>query len=156
MNAVILPFRRPGRYAAPLTCSPALRATLLDSIAQVLMDDCADSPWWVVSEAIFAAGESLSGGGSFLDAVEAAEKVILAHHTARGNRAPIKNITANRRQRQEAFFQLAARIIEDRLKDQTWNKHYALARARRVIEGGGTVGAALHHALGDELNGGSA
>lgn len=150
MNAVILPFKRPTDNAHLST----LRATLLDTIAQVLMDDCADLPWEVIHEAICAAGEALSGGGSFLDAVEASEDTILAHHS--GNRPINAAITLRRRERQDAFFQLAARIIEDRLKNQTWNKHYALARARRVIESGGTVGAALHHALGDTVYGGAA
>lgn len=156
MNAVILPFKRQGQHTVLTAHLPSLRATLLDSIAQVLMHDYVDSPWEVIHEAICAAGEALSGGGSFLDAVEASENIILAHHVATGNRPMAESISAQRRQRQDAFFELASRIIEDRLKNQTWNKHYALARARRVIEGGGTVGAALHHALGDEIDGGAA
>lgn len=153
MNAVILPFKRQSQHVVSTAHLPALRATLLDTIAQVLMDDYADSPWEVIHEAICAAGEALSDGGSFLDAVEASENIILAHHVAHGNRPMAEAITSQRRQRQDAFFHLAALIIDDRLKDQTWNKHYALARARRIIEGGGTVGSALHHALGDELGG---
>lgn len=148
MSAMILPFKRPAENAHLST----LRATLLDTITQVLMDDCADLPWEIIHEATCAAGEALSAGGSFLDAVEASENTILAT----GNRPIPAAITLRRHQRQAAFFQLAARIIDDRLKTKTWNKHYALARARRIIEGGGTIGAALHHALGDNFDGGAA
>lgn len=155
MGAVILPFKRPHRSALLANLS-VMRAALLDTIAQVLMHDNADSPWEVIHEAICAAGEALHGGGSFLDAVDAAENTLLAHHVACGNRPPAETTNAQRRERQDALFQIAACIIEHKLKEHTWNKHYALARARRVIEGGGTVGAALHHALGDDMHGGAA
>lgn len=151
MSAVILPFKRTALPEHALS----LRGLLLDTIAQSLMADYGNVAWPAVDDAIRAAGEALSAGGTFLDALDASEKVILVH--ASGDNQPIlAALSMERRQRQAAFFAMAARMIEDRLRDNPWNKHYALSRARRVIEGGGTIGAALHHALGDDPQGGAA
>lgn len=151
MSAVILPFKRAALPEHRLS----LHGLLLDTIAQSLMADYGNVTWPAVDDAIRAAGEALSGGGSFLDALDASEKIILAH-AAGGNAQILAALSAERQQRQAAFFAMAARMIEDRLQQQPWDKHYALSRARRVIEGGGTIGAALHHALGDNLQGGAA
>lgn len=151
MSAVILPFKRAALPEHRLS----LRGLLLDTIAQSLMADYGHVTWPAVDDAIRAAGEALSAGGSFLDALDASEKIILVH--ASGDNQPILDaLSTQRRQRQAAFFALAARMIDDRLQDKPWNKHYALSRARRVIEGGGTIGVALCHALGDDYTGGAA
>lgn len=153
MDAVILPFKRPGRA---LTCSPlpTLHARLIDTIAQTVMQDYAACPWPVIQDAIARADEALNNGESFFEAVEAAENVVLAHHQRGGNPLLADALAKQRRRRQDAFFHQAARVIRDRLKNRHVDVHYALARARRVIEGGGTINAALHHALGDDFESG--
>lgn len=156
MDAVILPFKRPGRAAlCDGSPSPTLRATLLDAIAQAVMQDYATCPWPVIQDAIASAGEALTEGGSFFDAIEASESVILAYHNIDGNLQLTNAIAKQRRRRQAAFFDQAARVIRDRLRNRHTDVHYALARARRVIEGGGTINAALCHALGDDFEIGS-
>lgn len=156
MDAVILPFKRPGRAAmSGGSSSPTLRATLLEAIAQTVTQDYAACPWPVIQDAIACADEALNNGESFFVAVEAAENVVLAHHQHGGNPILAQALAMQRRRRQDAFFHQAARVIRDRLKNRYVDVHYALARARRVIEGGGTINAALHHALGDDFEIGS-
>lgn len=156
MSATILPFHKPdSRPVITQRMANSMQARILDDIAQVVLQDYAAWPYVVADEAIRAASEVLASGGSFLDAVEAAENIVISHSPAE-TRQLTASLLKRRARRQEAFFNLAARVIEDRLQAKPWDKHYALTRARRVIEGGGTINAALCHALGDDYTGGAA
>ena len=62
-----------------------------------------------------------------------------------------------RERRVAAFFAMAAGQIQYRLRNEPQIEyHRALVRARRVIEGDGTIGAAICRALGDHGMGGAA
>ncbi len=158
MNATILPFARPAATAAVEKLPTKTRDLLMETISNVIVTDYAALPWTIIDEALRAASEALDAHGTFLDAVVACEHVLLTSHPgAQGrNHRLLEAIAKRRERRQQAFFSLAARIIEARLPAHGEHKHYALLRARRVIEGGGTINAALYHALGDDDAGGAA
>lgn len=169
MSATILPFTRPSADALidlrkskmesiVESLSQKTRETLLENLSSVLMADHAALPWVVIDEALRAASEALEAGGMFLDAIVACEQVILAQRESETgrNHKLIDTIFRRRERRHQAFFNLAARVIDARLPGNSVHKHYALLRARRVIEGGGTINVALRHALGDDDTGGAA
>ena len=125
------------------------RAMILDAIAQGLMADFACWPWVIVDEAIRKAAESLDAGGSFLDAIEASEQIMLNHKTeTTGSGQRLKLILQRRERRQQVHFCMAARIINRKINNAL-QRHHALLRARRIIEGGGSINAALYGALGN-------
>lgn len=147
MSAIIYNFDATRR--APATGNTTLRDRIKGQIAQAIMEDYGDWPWPVVKQAIEAAGDRIDRDGTLLDAIEASEQVFLDHRAAEAGK---RNLIAQRRQhRREALFRQAARAINGRLhsKGQWLHRHYALLRARRVIERGGTISAALRDALGE-------
>jgi len=157
MSATILPFARPSATLATEKLPTKTRDTLLEAISNVVITDYAYLPWAIIEEALRAASDALDAGGMFLDAIVACDQVLLTSRPGQhgNNHRLLEAIAKRRERRQQAFFNLAARIIDARLQDHSEHKHYALLRARRVIEGGGTINAALYHALGDDYTGGA-
>lgn len=114
-----------------------LRAIVHSATAQSVMDQHGTRPWPEVEEAIKTAHQALDAGATIMEALAAADECISRHQPA-----------WKREQRNCAFFALAARQIRDRLRGRPHiNYHRAMVRARRIIEGGGTIGLALYHAL---------
>ncbi len=120
-----------------------------DSVTQVIMENFKQHRVFAIAEGIGAANRVLDGGGSFLDAMDAAEKAILiADEKVTLDWAALKKAMAIvRRERLDPV--LRARMA-GRPDDQVTA---ALERAHRVLDGGGTMGAAMWHALGDDVNG---
>lgn len=136
MGAVIdLDMARRARAVRP---NPTmLRAIVHSATAQSVMEQYADRPWPVVDDAIRVAHEALDGGATILQALAVAEQCISRHKPS-----------CLRERHNNAFFAMAARQIRDRLRNRPQvNYHRALIRARRIIEGGGSVGLAIYHAL---------
>ncbi len=153
MTAIIIDLesvRRRTPRAEPVAPATAFRDRVKHDIAQVVMEDYSDWPWPIVQQAIAAAAARLDADGTFLDAVETAEQVFLDHRAAESGKRDL--VVQRRQHRREAFFRQAARTIDDRLRGTgKWlQRHYALVRARRVIDRGGTIGAALRAALGED------
>jgi hypothetical protein len=120
-----------------------------DSVTQVIMENFRQHKVFAVAEGIGAANRVIDGGGSFLDAMDAAEKAILiaGEKVVLDWGALKKAMAIIRRERLDPI--LRARMA-GRPEDQV---AAALARAHRVLDGGGTMGAAMWGALGDEVFG---
>jgi hypothetical protein len=120
-----------------------------DSVAQVIMENFRQHRVFAIAEGIGAANRVIDGGGSFIEAVDAAEKAILiADEKVPLDWAALKKAMAIvRRERLDPV--LRARMA-GRPEDQIIA---ALARAHRVLDGGGTMGAAMWRALGDDAIG---
>ncbi len=151
MPATVIDLNQFRRRAGLAAVTTSFRDQAKEKIAQVIMQDYSDWPWPVVEQAIAAAKVSLDTDGTFLDAIEASEQVFVDNRR-RTDHGRLALLEERRKHRRDAFFKLASREIKDRLAGKaSWlERHYALVRARRVIDGGGTIGAALRHALGPE------
>jgi len=153
MTATIIDFesiRARTPRAESVVPTVTFRDRVKHDIAQVVMEDYSDWPWPIVQQAIAAAAACLDADGTLLDAVEASEQIFLDHHPIESGK---RDLVAQRRQhRRAALFRQAARTIDERLRGTgKWlQRHYALVRARRVIDRGGTIGAALRAALGED------
>lgn len=120
-----------------------------DSVAQAIMENFRQHRVFAIAEGIGAANRVIDNGGSFLDAMDAAEKAILIsdEEVALYWSAVKKTMAMVRRERLDPI--LRARMA-GRPDDQVIA---ALARAHRVLDGGGTMGDAMWRALGDDVNG---
>jgi hypothetical protein len=120
-----------------------------DSVAQVIMENFRQHKVFAIAEGIGVANRVIDGGGSFLDAIDAAEKAILiADEKVALDWATLKNeMTIVRRERLEP-------ILRERMAGRPDDQvTAALECAHRVLDGGGTMGAAMWRALGDDVNG---
>lgn len=128
-----------------------------DSVAQVIMEHFKQHPVADIAAGIHAANRVIDGGGSFLAAMDSAEKTI---QMAAACRVPDQNAVRlalfhKRRERRIAvFMELAECVLRMRLGGRPESEiTAALDRARRVLNGGGTLCVAMYHALGDEVFG---
>lgn len=137
---------------------PSLRDQLEDAIATHLRQTYPQYPWMAHWDAIDVARTLLDRGGSVLDAREAAEQALLLRYrpsseTDWQTEQDIANEwrLINYKLRcsiVEAQLTKAMREIRTNLKDRPMAEIFdAMQRARRVLDGGGTVDAAVYQAL---------
>lgn len=132
--------------------------TIADIIGQELLREYAAYPIAAVDLAVTAARAVITGGGSFIDSMEAADRVIRACEPDRG-RAEVE--TARNFQRIMTYRRRRARLVaavmtalEPRIRVRLADHDpldidAAVERARRVLEGGGDVRRAMFHAVGN-------
>jgi len=114
-----------------------------DSVGQVIMDNYRHHQLADIASGIHAACRVIDAGGSFMDAMDAADKTI-----------QIAALGVMPAQRTARLLRLAEGELRTRLAGQPEHDIVsAVARARRVLEGGGTWCAAVYLALGGELEG---
>lgn len=141
--------------------APTFRDAIKDVITQEAMREYAAATVDALKQAIEASNRIIDAGGTFMEAMEAIEAIVQDHQiinaaTLEEQRNAKRLDVFNRRRDRltEAMLSLVNRHIRDRLTHRTdMDVHYAILRARRVLEGGGTLGCALYHALGHELDG---
>lgn len=143
---------------------PTFRDAIKDVITQEAMREYVTVPADIVKQAVEASNRIIDAGGTFMEAMEMVEAIV--EDGRRQIEQPQLNIESlynaerlaifyRRRDRlTEAMIGLVNRHIRDRLQGHSdIDIHYAIVRARRVLDGGGTLGCALYHAIGHVLDG---
>lgn len=137
---------------------PCLRDQLEDAIATYLRSTYPHYPWMAHMDATDVARAMLDQGGSLTDAREAAEQSMLLRYqpSSEDDRQTATDIanewrSINYKLRTsliEAQMTKVMREIKPRLRDKPLAVIFeAQERARRVLEGGGTISAAVYRAL---------
>ncbi|MCK7495213.1 MAG: hypothetical protein MZW92_32030 [Comamonadaceae bacterium] len=127
------------------------RAIIKDAIARTITEDYAGLPIVTVSLAIAEANSALDEDGSFADAVEASSVVLrqaMAEAAITVLHAPLWEMGYLK----AASSRVVAAVLRERWTAEhrpAEDYHYALCRARRIIDGGGCINIALYQALGD-------
>jgi hypothetical protein len=124
------------------------REILRDAIARTITEDYAGLPIVTVSLAIAEANRVLAEEGSFADAVEASAAVLRRAMADIGRCAALWEM----RYLKAARFKVVSAVLRERWTAEhrpAEDYHYAVCRARRVIDGGGCISIALYQALGD-------
>lgn len=137
------------------------RDAIKDVLTQEAMREYACAPVEALKQAIEASNRIIDAGGTFMEAMEAIEAIVQDHQRITAvaieeeRNAKRLEVFYRRRDRlTEAMLSLVNRHIRDRLAHRTdMDIHYAILRARRVLDGGGTLGCALYHAIGHDLDG---
>jgi len=154
---MIIPFDRHRRAAAPPPRRPQAE-TVKDILGQELLREYAAWPIEVVVAAVNASRVMIDQGGTFIDAMEAADRVIRAwtpihNQPAAGAARDFARIMLYRRRRArmvEAIMRVLEPAVRARMAGHVEaNIADAIARARRVIEGGGDYYRAMFRAVGD-------
>jgi hypothetical protein len=115
----------------------------------------------IVGKAIEASNVALAGGGTFIDALEAADKSVqrnhFADHIKEEAHRNFERLMLFRRRRArfaEALLRVAEVHIRSHLQQAAENDvQAAIDRARRILGNGGDIGRALHLALPDDISG---
>jgi len=114
-----------------------------DSVGQVIMDNYRHHQLADIASGIHAACHVIDAGGSFMEAMDAADKTIC-----------IAAYGLDPEQLTTHLIRLAECELRTRLAGQPEHDIVsAVARAHRVLEGGGTWCAAVYLALGGDLEG---
>jgi hypothetical protein len=154
---MIIPFDQRRRAAAPPPRRPQAE-TVKDILGQELLREYAAWPIEVVEAAVNASRAMIDQGGSFIDAMEAADRVIRTW--APGPDQSITDAARNftrimlYRRRRARMVEAIMKILEPRVRARMAghveaNIADAIARARRVLEGGGDYYRAMFRAVGD-------
>jgi hypothetical protein len=129
------------------------------AVATTICDLFAAWPIAVLERAIAAAHATLDAGGTFLDAMDAAEKILVQtsprppypQYLLEQDQRNVERLAAYLRRREARRARLWAsveQVIEARMLGRRFaDICNALKRAQRVLEGGGTSGLAVYHAL---------
>lgn len=141
--------------------APTFRDAIKDVLSQEAMREYASAPIEALTQAIEASNRIIDAGGTFMEAMEAIEAIVQDHQRIKAvaieeeRNAKLIEVFHRRRGRlTDAMLSLVNRHIRDRLTHRTeMDIHYAILRARRVLEGGGTLGCALYHAIGHDIDG---
>lgn len=141
--------------------APTFRDAIKEVLTQEAMREYAAVPLDVLKQAIDASNRIVDAGGTFMEAMEAIEEIVQVNQKMQAltleeqrNAKRIEVFYRRRDRLTEAMLSLVNRHIRDRLTHRTdTDIHYAILRARRVLEGGGTLGCALNQAIGPDLDG---
>lgn len=156
MSAVIIDFRaaqrrRTDRQRRATDAAPGTH----DAVAQAVMEQFKSYPVGMVESAIQAAHISLETGHGFITAMDAAVRMVadLAKDAdsdgqiAARNQARLDLIDSNREQRAIYLHGIVAHMIRAHLHDLPEPEiKTAIARAHRVLLGGGSLCNAIYHA----------
>jgi hypothetical protein len=135
--------------------------SLQDSVTQAVMDTFKNYPVAAVAIGIGSALVVQDRNGSFMSCMDAAEKTITDYteqhfpdaEALRNNERMIA-FYQRRARRIAAFQSLIERQIRAQLSGRSETEvSSAVTRAHRVLAGGGTLGAAMCHAIGDDHEG---
>lgn len=156
MSATILHFDE-HRRRAQQRCGEAMILSIKDSVTQTIMHDYMHLPLATVALAIHAANQAIDLGGGLVGAVIASEDIIqtrcpgaVAIGTQGTQRLEIF-LNSLHQHRVSAFLSLVGRQLQYLLSGRPQQEyHLAMVRARRVLDCGGTICAAMYHALGDD------
>lgn len=137
------------------------RDAIKDVLTQEAMREYASAPVEALKQAIEASNRIIDAGGTFMESMEAIEAIVQDHQRIRAvaleeerNTKRLEVFHRRRDRLTEAMLSLVNRHIRDRLAHRSdMDIHYAILRARRVLDGGGTLGCALYHAIGHDLDG---
>lgn len=132
------------------------RGDLPDAFRQSIMADHDRVPFMVLAKAIAAAETAYKHGLDFVGVFEAASEVVADYATGLNDARAVVLHERNRGRLQRwraRAFQYRLSRVHDHVRARMCGMsdlsvHYAMVRARRVLEGGGTVPAAIYHALG--------
>lgn len=151
MSATIINLHRRPVRAQPHPCTA-------DILAREIMREYGQLPIAVVEKALQACGDALAAGGTFVDALDAANKAVMAADTgAPTDDEAMRNfrrlMVFRRHKDRIAAAMLLVATLQIRVRMRTAPEtevQAAIERARRVLRGGGDVARALLHAIPDE------
>lgn len=151
MSATIIPLRK---RSTPYRAHPHTA----DILAREIMREYGTLPITVVEQAIAASSTALAAGGTFVDALDAANKTVLQASTeTQTDDEAMRNfqrlMVFHRRRDRIATAMLMVATVQIRARMRNASEHEVLAaieRARRVLRGGGDITRALIHAIPDE------
>lgn len=128
------------------------RALLTDRVTQAAMVEFCFFPLWAIEAGITAANGAITDGKEFAEAMVIARRAVVRIAAANIDRNALRRAQYYERREQHAAEALS--VIEKRLRVRFSGRPLAeaTARAKRVLEGGGTFTFAMRHALqlGDE------
>lgn len=156
MSAVILDFRtamrrRTDRHRRATDAKPCAH----DAVAQAVMEQFKSYPVSIVESAIQAAQINLTEGGGFVSAMDAAVRMVadLAKEADRDGEFAARNqqrldmLDRNREKRANYLHGITEKMICAHLRGHPEPEiKNAIARARRVLLGGGSLCNAIYHA----------
>lgn len=164
MNAAIVDLREyRSRHTEPNREARLRRSReiIKEAIIRTLVEDYTGLPLVTIAAAIADVVKVLDDGGSLADAVESSAIIL---RQARTQSSPVNNPTIIQpflwelKYLKNARFRVAAALICDH-----WRRYGlprddyegAIRRARRIIDGGGTIATALYQAIGKDPGGGT-
>lgn len=155
MSAMVLDFQRAVRRRNGVVAQRNAGLGVDDAITQAVMDTFAIYPIDIIAAGIQSARDSLAAGSGFMQCMDAAAHTIAILAPAVDINAAIEasghvsldQLLERRDRRTTALLEISERMIRSYLKDRPEDEiAMAIARANRVLMGGGSLCNSIYHA----------